>query len=150
MIRAAVDFTLLSLSPKTAVIIVTKRINNRFFEPQRDGLGNPLPGTVVDTVVTRPEWYDFFLVSQSVRQGTVSPTHYNVVHDSSGMSPNHLQRLTYKLCHLYYNWPVSMPSFIVLELHSLRVLRYLGNHPCTCPVSVCSQTGLPGWPESSS
>jgi aubergine-like protein len=91
--------------PKCAFIIVTKRINNRFFEPQRDGPGNPAPGTVIDTAVTRPEWYDFFLISQSVRQGTVGPTHYNVVHDSSGLQPNHLQRLTYKLCHLYYNWP---------------------------------------------
>lgn len=51
--------------------------------------------------------YDFFLVSQSVRQGTVSPTHYNVIEDSSGLTPDHFQRLTYKLTHLYYNWPVS-------------------------------------------
>ena len=51
--------------------------------------------------------YDFFLVSQSVRQGTVSPTHFNVIHDTSGLKPDHLQRLTYKLTHLYYNWPVS-------------------------------------------
>ena len=51
--------------------------------------------------------FDFFLVSQSVRQGTVSPTHYNVIEDSSGLTPDHFQRLTYKLTHLYYNWPVS-------------------------------------------
>ena len=51
--------------------------------------------------------YDFFLVSQSVRQGTVNPTHYNVISDTSGLKPDHIQRLTYKLTHLYYNWPVS-------------------------------------------
>ena len=51
--------------------------------------------------------YDFFLVSQSVRQGTVSPTHFNVIEDNSGLKPDHLQRLSYKLTHLYYNWPVS-------------------------------------------
>ena len=51
--------------------------------------------------------YDFFLVSQSVNQGTVSPTHFNVVVDGGGLKPDHMQRLTYKLCHLYYNWPVS-------------------------------------------
>ena len=28
--------------------------------------------------------YDFFLVSQSVRQGTVNPTSYNVIKDTSG------------------------------------------------------------------
>ena len=54
--------------------------------------------------------YDFFLVSQSVRQGTVTPTHYNVVHDTTLLKPDDVQRLTYKLCHLYYNWPVSHDS----------------------------------------
>lgn len=49
--------------------------------------------------------YDFFLVSQHVRQGTVTPTHYNVVHDLSGLKPDHMQKLTYKLTHMYYNWP---------------------------------------------
>ena len=93
-------------SPKFAFIVVKKRIHSRFFLKNHDGtVVNPLPGTIVDTEATRPEWYDFFLVSQSVRQGTVSPTHYNVLHDSTGMKADHLQRLTYKLCHLYFNWP---------------------------------------------
>lgn len=52
--------------------------------------------------------YDFFIVSQAVRSGSVSPTHYNVIYDSSGLKPDHIQRLTYKLCHVYYNWPVSL------------------------------------------
>jgi len=43
-------------------------------------------------------------VSQSVRQGTVNPTSYNVVEDNSNLSPDKLQILTYKLCHLYWNW----------------------------------------------
>ena len=73
---------------------------------------NPPSGTVVDDVVTLPERYDFFLVSQSVRQGTVNPTSYNVIEDSSGLKPEHIQKLTYKLCHLYYNWPgtVRVPA----------------------------------------
>jgi hypothetical protein len=52
--------------------------------------------------------YDFFLVSQSVRQGTVSPTSYNVISDNLGLGPDKLQRLTYKLTHLYFNWSVSI------------------------------------------
>lgn len=92
--------------PKFAFVVVKKRINTRFF--MKNGqLQNPPPGSVVDTEVTRKEWYDFFLVSQSVRQGTVTPTHYNVIYDTSGFKPDHMQRLTYKLTHLYYNWPVS-------------------------------------------
>lgn len=92
-------------SPKLTVVVVKKRINARFFAVFGGRLQNPPPGTIVDIEVTRPEWYDFFIISQSVRQGTVSPTHYNVVYDNGGLKPDHMQRLTYKLCHQYYNWP---------------------------------------------
>ncbi|XP_068162691.1 piwi-like protein 1 [Antennarius striatus] len=90
--------------PKLSVVVVTKRISSRFFDHMHGKVMNPPPGTVVDTEVTRPEWYDFYIVSQAVRMGSVSPTHYNVVYDSSGLKPDYMQRLTYKLCHLYYNW----------------------------------------------
>ncbi|XP_067630737.1 protein aubergine [Eurosta solidaginis] len=83
-----------------AFIVVSKRINTRYFVNGR----NPPPGTVVDDIITLPERYDFFLVSQSVRQGTVSPTSYNVIYDTMGLDPDKIQVLTYKMTHLYYNW----------------------------------------------
>ncbi|KAJ7410675.1 Piwi-like protein 1 [Willisornis vidua] len=91
-------------SPRLTVIVVKKRVGARFFAETGGGLKNPPPGTVVDTVVTRPEWYDFFIVSHTVKNGCVTPTHYNVIYDTSQLKPDHLQRLTYKLCHMYYNW----------------------------------------------
>nr|UAT11568.1 Piwi-like RNA-mediated gene silencing 1 [Cynops orientalis] len=91
-------------NPKLTVIVVKKRVNARFFAHAGGRLQNPPPGTIIDVEVTRPEWYDFFIVSQSVRIGTVTPTHYNVVYDNSALKPDHMQRLTYKLCHIYYNW----------------------------------------------
>lgn len=101
-------------APKFAVVIVKKRISARIFDKTNGdvNLSNPPPGTVVDSVITKKQWYDFFCVSQSVRQGTVSPTHYNVIEDSAGLMPDHFQRLTYKLTHLYYNWPgtVRVPA----------------------------------------
>ena len=47
-----------------------------------------------------------------MRQGTVNPTSYNVLEDTSGLNPERLQKLTYKLTHLYYNWPgtVRVPA----------------------------------------
>uniref|UniRef100_A0A0A1WMT6 Protein piwi n=1 Tax=Zeugodacus cucurbitae TaxID=28588 RepID=A0A0A1WMT6_ZEUCU len=83
-----------------AFIVVSKRINTRYFINGR----NPPPGSVVDDVITLPERYDFFLVSQSVRQGTVSPTSYNVIYDTMGLDADKIQMLTYKMTHLYYNW----------------------------------------------
>ncbi|CAI9741520.1 piwi 1 isoform X1 [Octopus vulgaris] len=90
---------------RLTVVVVKKRINTRLFSKAGVQWINPLPGTVVDSAIVRNEWYDFFIVSQSVRQGTVSPTHYNVIYDTSGLKPDHIQKLTYKMCHLYYNWP---------------------------------------------
>ncbi|XP_066589272.1 piwi-like protein Ago3 [Prorops nasuta] len=98
--------------PQLAIVVVQKRINTRIFAPSGSGFRNPSPGTIVDSTVTRRNYYDFFLVSQNTHQGTVSPTHYIVVHDGTEIEPDHMQRITYKLCHLYYNWPgtVRVPA----------------------------------------
>ncbi|XP_068616765.1 piwi-like protein 1 isoform X2 [Brachionichthys hirsutus] len=103
-IQDSLKFMGQSYMPKLSVVVVKKRISTRFFDHARGKVSNPPPGTVVDTAVTRPEWYDFYIVSQAVRSGSVSPTHYNVVYDSNGLKPDYMQRLTYKLCHMYYNW----------------------------------------------
>lgn len=110
--------------PKLAMVIVKKRIMSRFFKPDpRDSLVNPQPGTVIDSFVTK-EWYDFFLVSQSVRQGTVSPTSYSVIFDDTGFKPDHIQRLTYKLTRLYFNWQgtIRVPS-LCQYAHKLAFLQ---------------------------
>lgn len=93
------------LTPKFCFIIVNKRINVRIFKSVHGNrVENPPSGTVVDNTITQPERYDFYLISQSVRQGTVSPTSYNIIYDNMGLPPDKLQILTYKNCHLYYNW----------------------------------------------
>lgn len=109
--------------PRMAFIIVTKRINTRVFYNMGNVITNPAPGTIVDDVITDPEKFDFFLVSQSVREGTVTPTSYNVIHDTSGANPGQLQRLTYKLCHMYYNWSgtVRVPA-VCQYAHKLAFL----------------------------
>jgi len=97
-----------SYNPELLVVVVKKKINTRLFS----GSSNPYPGTLVDTGCTQNNWYDFFLVSQHVNQGTASPTHYHVIYDTCNIKPYHFQLLTYRLCHLYYNWTgtVRVPS----------------------------------------
>ncbi|XP_017481987.1 PREDICTED: protein argonaute-3 [Rhagoletis zephyria] len=90
---------------KITFIVVQKRINTRYFSTNGSNVDNPPPGTVVDNVITRSKMYDFYLVSQTVRQGTVTPAHYIVLRDDAKYSPDIIQRLTYKLCFMYYNWP---------------------------------------------
>ncbi|KAL7740891.1 hypothetical protein ACLKA6_014053 [Drosophila palustris] len=103
--------------------IVQKRINTRFFLDNGRDFSNPSPGTVVDKSITRSQMYDFFLVAQMVRQGTVTPTHFVVLQDDSNYGPDIIQRLTYKLCFLYYNWPgtVRVPA-CCLYAHKMAYL----------------------------
>ena len=64
----------------------------RFFQSNNGGPPvNPPSGSVIDDVVTLPERYDFYLVSQSVRQGTVNPTSYNIVENTTSLTPDHFQ-----------------------------------------------------------
>jgi len=68
--------------------------------------------------------FDFFVVSQSVNRGTVNPTCYDVVDDDTHMPPNIAQRLTYKLCHLYYNFSVSV--FTMLQILVIVIVTFVG------------------------
>ncbi|XP_003245599.2 piwi-like protein Ago3 [Acyrthosiphon pisum] len=99
-------------NPMVTLIIVQKRISTRVFQYLDEKYSNPSPGTVIDNTVTRRNYFDFFLVSQHVRQGTVNPTHYIVLKNGCNLSVENVQRLSYKLCHLYYNWcgTVKVPA----------------------------------------
>nr|XP_041631297.1 protein argonaute-3 isoform X3 [Drosophila kikkawai] len=108
---------------KISFIVVQKRINTRLFSKNDNNFDNPLPGTIVDNHITRAKMYDFFLVSQLVRQGTVSPTHFVVLRDDANYGPDIIQKLSYKLCFLYYNWPgtVRIPA-CCMYAHKLAYL----------------------------
>ncbi|KAF1743405.1 hypothetical protein MXB_3807, partial [Myxobolus squamalis] len=90
--------------PAIVFIIVRKRISTRLFSVGNTTANNPLPGTIVDRIITKDEYPNFYLVSQSVREGTVNPTHYIIIYNTSKVSTDHIQRLSYKACHLYFNW----------------------------------------------
>lgn len=97
-------------SPEIYYIVVQKRINQRLFLVEKTGgkeqLSNPKPGTVCDEVITRRDMYDFYLVPQNVREGSVTPVHFVVVHqpEDPRLSVDSIQGLAYKLTHMYYNW----------------------------------------------
>lgn len=106
-------------------IVVKKLVSSRIFRKQGPQLRNPAPGTVLDDVITMPNFVDFFLVSQYVNQGTVTPTHYNMIEDKNDVAikADQVQQLTYKLTHLYFNWPgtIRVPA----PCHYAHRLAYL-------------------------
>ena len=65
-LNSIVDYT---ETPKFGFVVVQKRINTRLLKVNRI-VENPPPGTIVDKTITRKHYFDFYLVSQSTRQGT--------------------------------------------------------------------------------
>lgn len=102
--------------PALTFIVVQKRHHTRFMPADdRDGVGkcrNVPPGTTVDTVVTHPLDFDFFLCSHFGIQGTSRPAHYYIVWDDSNFTADELQKLSYYLCHTYARCArsVSIPA----------------------------------------
>ena len=88
-----------SWKPQVVAVVVNKRVNQRFYLNS----GNPHAGIVVDSEVVW-EHYNFYLMSHNVNAGSMTPTHYNVVVNDSGMGCKCLYELTYNLCFMYYNW----------------------------------------------
>ncbi|KAJ3285346.1 hypothetical protein HDU79_007393 [Rhizoclosmatium sp. JEL0117] len=89
---------------KITFVIVNKRHMHRFFPVDgRDGdrNGNCKPGTVIDSGVTHPSEFDFFLFSHQGIQGTSRATHYQVILDQSQFRADELQQIIYASCWTY-------------------------------------------------
>ncbi|XP_063051233.1 piwi-like protein 2 [Engraulis encrasicolus] len=91
--------------PKLVFIVVQKRVSTTLYSFSGERIGPPPPGTVLDHTVTSRDWMDFYLMAHSIRQGCGLPTHYISLYNTANLTPDHLQRLTFKMCHLYWNWP---------------------------------------------
>ncbi|CAH8441043.1 unnamed protein product [Schistosoma turkestanicum] len=86
--------------PAITYIVVQKRHHIRF-KPSDPRARNVEPGTVVDTEITHPREFDFYLCSQDGIQGTSKPAHYHVLYDDSNWTSDALQMFTYYLCYAY-------------------------------------------------
>ncbi|KAI1618837.1 Piwi domain-containing protein [Exophiala viscosa] len=62
---------------------------------------NPMPGTMVKDVITYGEGQDFFLISQKALIGTAHPTHYVILHNTTGFSRDEIAQATHHLCFLF-------------------------------------------------
>jgi len=95
------------------LIIVNKRINQRFFSGVIGNAQNPPSGTLIDTELVQIEdetskAYDFFLISQEPTQGCSLPTHFFCAYDDSECPRTTMEQLTFNLCFFYYNWGGSI------------------------------------------
>ncbi|KAF2144567.1 uncharacterized protein K452DRAFT_266507 [Aplosporella prunicola CBS 121167] len=118
-----------SISPKSntkfVVVVASKRHHVRFFPDRNAGdrNGNPNPGTLVETGVTHPFQFDFYLNAHSAIKGTARPVHYTVILNEAGMPPDELQQMIFEHSFQYIRstTPVSIfPAVYYAHLASQR------------------------------
>ncbi|KAH6814286.1 Argonaute family protein [Perilla frutescens var. frutescens] len=85
--------------PKFLVLVAQKNHHTKFFLPNSPD--NVQPGTIIDNKVCHPRNYDFYLCAHAGMIGTSRPTHYHVLLDEIGLSPDELQELVHSLSYVY-------------------------------------------------
>ncbi|WRX14845.1 PAZ domain - like 3 [Theobroma cacao] len=122
--------------PPITFAVVQKRHHTRLFPFEIDPSStqnqlfdeNIPPGTVVDTVITHPREFDFYLCSHWGVKGTSRPTHYHVLWDENQFTSDELQKLVYNLCYTFVRCtkPVSLvPPAYYAHLAAYRGRLYL-------------------------
>ncbi|KAF2299119.1 hypothetical protein GH714_030710 [Hevea brasiliensis] len=122
--------------PLITFAVVQKRHHTRLFPSETDisSIQNQFynenipPGTVVDTVITHPKEFDFYLCSHWGVKGTSRPTHYHVLWDENQFTSDELQKLVYNLCYTFVRCtkPVSLvPPAYYAHLAAYRGRLYL-------------------------
>ncbi|KRX65228.1 Protein argonaute-2 [Trichinella sp. T9] len=102
--------------PGITYVAVQKRHHTRLFCAERRDMqgksGNIPAGTAVDSGITHPQEFDFYLCSHAGIQGTSRPSYYHVLWDDNNFSADEMQQLTYQLCHTYVRCTrsVSIPA----------------------------------------
>lgn len=132
-IRAGCD-KFLDYKPLITFVVVQKRHHTRLFPDESDPNclqfcdENIPPGTVVDTVITHPTEFDFYLCSHWGAKGTSRPTHYHVLWDESKFTSDEFQKLVYSLCFTFVRCtkPISIvPAAYYAHLAAYRGRLYL-------------------------
>jgi len=109
------------------VLVGSKRHHVRFFPEKGDRNGNPLPGTLVESGVTHPREWDFYLNSHAAIKGTARPMHYQVLLNEAKMSPEELHTLIYEQCYQYIRatTPISQhPAIYYAHIASNRAIPH--------------------------
>lgn len=112
-------------NPTITFAVVQKRHHTRLF--RRDPVcrhENIPPGTVVDTVITHPKEFDFYLCSHLGAKGTSRPTHYHILWDENEFTSDELQRLVYNLCYTFVR--CTKPVSIVPPAYYAHLAAYRG------------------------
>ncbi|KAI4306368.1 hypothetical protein L6164_029650 [Bauhinia variegata] len=126
-----IAFQSIDFFPTVTLIVAQKRHQTRLFPEGRWREGGPngnvFPGTVVDTKITHPFEFDFYLCSHHGSLGTSKATHYHVLWDEHKFTSDALQKLIYDMCFTFAKCtkPVSLaPPVYYADLAAYRGRLY--------------------------
>ncbi|XP_057508377.1 protein argonaute 7-like [Actinidia eriantha] len=130
--------------PPITFAVVQKRHHTRLFPKETDPSStqnqvfdeNIPPGTVVDSVITHPREFDFYLCSHWGVKGTSRPTHYHVLWDENKFTSDEFQKVVYNLCFTFVRCtkPVSLvPPAYYAHLAAYRGRLYLERSDYSSP-----------------
>ncbi|KAL3636893.1 Protein argonaute-4 [Castilleja foliolosa] len=110
-------------NPKFVVIVAQKNHHTKFFET--DSPDNVQPGTIIDNRICHPKNNDFYLCAHAGMIGTTRPTHYHVLIDEVGFSPDDLQELVHSLSYVYQRSTTAI-SIVAPILYAHLAAKQLG------------------------
>ncbi|KAL3840550.1 hypothetical protein ACJIZ3_025141 [Penstemon smallii] len=122
--------------PPITFAVVQKRHHTRLFPCETDQFSdeNIPPGTVVDSIITHPREFDFYLCSHWGVKGTSRPIHYHILWDDSKFTSDEVQKLVYNLCYTFVRCtkPISLvPPAYYAHLAAYRGRLYLDRSDTT-------------------
>ncbi|XP_011075545.1 protein argonaute 7 isoform X2 [Sesamum indicum] len=135
--------------PPITFAVVQKRHHTRLFPCEADPSfannqfsdENVPPGTVVDTVITHPRDFDFYLCSHWGVKGTSRPIHYHILWDENQFTSDEVQKLVYNLCYTFVRCtkPISLvPPAYYAHLAAYRGRLYLDRSDSSAFSRSCS------------
>ncbi|KAI4991321.1 hypothetical protein ZWY2020_039692 [Hordeum vulgare] len=102
-------------TPKITVIIAQKNHHET------------VPRTVVDSGIVHPKQYDFYMCAHAGPIGTSRPTHYHVLLDQIGFTPDELQKLVLSLSYVYQRstTAISVVAPICAHLAAAQMSQFI-------------------------
>lgn len=116
-LKEALQNMIKGYTPEITLIIVNKRVHQRFLLESEKGVENPEPGTVIDTLVTENGCENFYMISAEAKKGTIRPTHYYIAaNERKEVNKLTIQKTSYAMAFMYYNtpWSLKVPAQIAL------------------------------------
>lgn len=113
-----------SYNPLVTYVVAQKRHTTRLFLNNTRDTGNVPPGTVVDTNIVHPSYFDFYLCSHHGGIGTSKPTRYSMIWDENRFSADEIQQLSYHLCYIFAR--CTKPVSLVTPVYYADLVAYRG------------------------